>query len=94
MILASCATRSDRPVEPIVQPKPQAADARLCAPLKAEPPVLGSIVQPVTAAEAEASRQFLTGEAEARAWGREGWARAGVAAGLCDPPPADPLRPG
>lgn len=94
LILASCATRSDRPVEPVVQPKPQAVDARLCAPLKAEPPVMGSIVQPVTPEEAEAARQFLTAEAEARAWGREGWARAAVAAEGCDPPVTAPLRPG
>ena len=83
LILASCATRSALPAEPIARPEPEAVDARLCAPLKSEPPVVGSIVQPVTVEESEAARQFLTGEAEGRAGGREGWARAEVAASGC-----------
>ncbi|WP_201463726.1 hypothetical protein [Brevundimonas aurantiaca] len=54
----------------------------------------GSIVQPVTAAEADAIRDHLTSDAEARAWGREGWERAAVAAERCEPPPQPPPRPG
>ncbi len=94
MILASCGGRSSLPTEPIVPPAAQALDPRLCAPLKPEPPVEGSIVQPVTPAEADATRDHLTSDAEARAWGREGWARAAVAAERCEPPPQMPPRPG
>jgi hypothetical protein len=48
----------------------------------------------VTAAEADATRDHLTSDAEARAWGREGWARAAVAAERCEPPPQMPPQPG
>ena len=94
MILASCGGRSSLPTEPIIPPAAKAIDPRLCAPLKPEPPVEGSIVQPVTPAEADATRDHLASDAEARAWGREGWARAAVASEGCDPPPAAPPRPG
>lgn len=94
LILASCGGRSSLPTEPIVQPAAKSIDARLCAPLKPEPPVEGSIVQPVTAAEADATRDHLASDAEARAWGREGWERAAVAAEPCEPPPRVPPRPG
>lgn len=43
----------------------------------------GTIPQPVTPAEVEATRDFLNGEAEARAWGRRGWDRAAVAQAPC-----------
>lgn len=83
-MLAACAKPSlPDPQIPIEQPKPQACDPRLRAPLEGEPPVLGTIVQPVTPAEINGTRDFLTGEAEARAWGRRGWARADVAREAC-----------
>jgi len=78
----------------VAQPAARAADPRLCVPLKPEPPVRGSIVQPVTAEEAAATRDYLNSAAQARAWGREGWTRAGVAAEGCDPPASIPPRPG
>ena len=40
----------------------------------------GSVVQPATDAEREATAAFLNGEAEARSWGRRGWDRAQLAA--------------
>lgn len=82
LILSSCATRS-APPPPIEQPAAEAQDPRVCAPLEAEPPVAGDIVQPVTAEEVEGTRAFLNGEAEARAWGRRGWGRAAVAREAC-----------
>ena len=79
--LAACATPSSP-----ADPKPLAIDPRLCAEVKQEPPVQGGIVQPATAAEREATSAFLTGEASAREWGREGWARATLARTLCPKP--------
>ncbi|MFC5370947.1 hypothetical protein ACFPIF_00170 [Brevundimonas faecalis] len=49
---------------------------------------------PVTAAEADATRDHLTSDAEARAWGRRGWERAGIAREGCSPPPEIRPRPG
>lgn len=80
LILIGCATPSPRPV-PV---EPDRPDPRLCAPLELEPPVLGSIVAPVTAEEREATRAHLTSEAEARAWGRRGWERSAIARAPCD----------
>lgn len=84
LILASCGGRSSLPVDPIIPPAAKTVDPRLCAPLKPEPPVQGSIVQPVTPAEADATRDHLASDAESRVWGREGWLRAAVAAEGCD----------
>ncbi|MGQ2989533.1 MAG: hypothetical protein ACT6RD_11830 [Brevundimonas sp.] len=89
LILASCNGRSSLPVEPVVQPAPVAVDPRLCAPLKPEPPVRGSVILPVTPEEVEAVRDHLTSDAEARDWAREGWDRAAIARLACGPP-----RPG
>lgn len=83
LILTSCGARSSLPVEPIAPVAPAAVDPRLCAPLEAEPPVAGSIVAPVTAAEADAVRDHLTSDAEARSWGRRGWERARLAGLAC-----------
>lgn len=83
MILASCGTPSAPRPGAIEPPAPAACDPRLTAPIEVEPPVRGTIVQPVTPAEVEATRDFLNGEAEARAWGRRGWARAAVARAGC-----------
>lgn len=69
--------------EPIPPVAPVACDPRLTAPVKPEPPVAGSIVQPVTPQERAATGAFLTGEATAREWGREGWDRAALAATWC-----------
>ena len=79
-LLSACATRSPRP-GPATEIR--ACDPRLAAPALEEPPVAGSIVQPATPAERAAVDAFLTAEARARAWGREGWARAGVAREAC-----------
>lgn len=86
MILASCNAHSGRGGDaggPIPPPAPVACDPRLTAPIKPEPPVQGSIVQPVTAEQRAATEAFLTGEAAARDWGREGWDRAAVARDGC-----------
>ncbi|WP_341020645.1 hypothetical protein [Brevundimonas diminuta] len=83
LILASCGARSSLPIEPAAPVAPAAVDPRLCAPLEAEPPAIGSIVAPVTAAEAVAVRDHLTSDAEARAWGRRGWERAELARLTC-----------
>lgn len=56
--------------------------------------VVGSVVAPVTPAEIEATRDHLTSDAEARAWGRRGWDRAALARHGCTQAPAPPLRPG
>jgi len=82
-LLSACATRSPPPTEAIAAPAPLACDPRLVAPLPDEPPVRGGLVQPSTLEEREAVAAFLTGEAEARAWGREGWARAAEAREAC-----------
>lgn len=82
LILASCATHSDPP-RPAEEPLPQAVDPRLCAPLEAEPLVVGTIVAPATPAEVDATRAHLTSDAEARSWGRRGWERAAVAQEPC-----------
>ena len=81
LILAACATPSSPPR--LVDPAPRKPDPRLCAPTEAEPPVRGSVVQPATDAEREATAAFLNGEAEARSWGRRGWDRAKLAAAAC-----------
>ena len=75
--LTACATPSVPDVEPL---RP---DPRLCADLKPEPPVQGGIVQPATPEEREATAAFLTGEAAARDWGRQGWERARIAKLSC-----------
>lgn len=43
----------------------------------------GGIVQPATDEERAATEAFLNGEAAARDWGRQGWARATLAKTLC-----------
>ena len=72
-LASACATRSLPPAEPAPRPGPDACDPRLSAEPSPEPAVLGGIVQPVTTEERTATAAFLEGEAEARAWGREGW---------------------
>lgn len=79
-LLTSCATPSAPPAERPAGPPP---DPRLCAILQAEPPVLGGIVQPATEEERRQTQAFLEGEAAARAWGRAGWERAGLAMLAC-----------
>lgn len=59
-------------------PAPQAADPRICAALEPEPDVAGGIVQPVNDVERDAIEEFLSGEFDARAWGRRGWHRAAI----------------
>lgn len=78
---SACATRSPPPPGPPIEP--QACDPRLTAAAEAEPPVAGAIIQPATEAERAAVEAFLSGEAQARAWGREGWARARIARAAC-----------
>lgn len=78
---SACATRSPLPPGPPVEP--QACDPRLSAPAEVEPPVAGAIIQPATETERAAVGAFLSAEAQARAWGREGWARAETARAAC-----------
>jgi hypothetical protein len=63
-----------------------APDPRLCQPIKPEPPVQGGLVAPVTDQEQADLAAFLTGEAAARDWGRQGWDRARIARLTCHPP--------
>jgi len=81
-LLLGCATHS-KP-GPVREPAPKAVDPRVCARIEPEPPVQGGIVQPATAAERAETEAFLNGEAEARAWGRRGWERVGLAKGACE----------
>lgn len=83
LILASCGAHSGRAADPIPPAAPLACDPRMTADVKPEPPVQGSIVQPVTAEQRAATGEFLDGEARAREWGREGWERAAVGKGWC-----------
>ena len=94
LILTSCGARSSLPVETVAPVAPAAVDPRLCAPLEEEPPVAGSIVAPVTSVEADAVRDHLTSDAEARSWGRRGWERASVAREGCRVKPEIRPRPG
>jgi hypothetical protein len=80
LFLTACATRpSDTPPSPVDRPAPKGADPAICADLKPEPAPAGSILQSETPDEASAVGAFLTGEAAARDWGRQGWARAATA---------------
>lgn len=83
MILACCATPSGPAAKSPPAVEPMAVDPRLCADLKAEPAVQGALVAPATEAERGELDAFLTGEAAARDWGREGWLRAALARRLC-----------
>jgi len=78
LALASCQTLS-----PPADVPPAAPDPRLCQPLKDEPPVQGGLVAPVTDQERADLAAFLTGEAAARDWGRQGWMRAAIARDGC-----------
>jgi hypothetical protein len=78
LALASCQTLS-----PPADVPPAAPDPRLCQPLKPEPPVQGGLVAPVTDQERADLAAFLTGEATARDWGRQGWMRAAIALKAC-----------
>jgi hypothetical protein len=89
-LLSACATRS--PLQPAPAIEPQACDPRLTAPSEPEPPVTGAIIQPATETERAAVEAFLSGEAQARAWGREGWARAEIARAACGPIGSDRPR--
>ncbi len=89
-LLSACATRSPPLAE--AAPAPQACDPRLTVAPEPEPPVAGGIVEPATALERAAVSAFLSAEAQARAWGREGWARAGAASAACAIAGADRTR--
>lgn len=76
LILTACGRPSaPRPFEPC--PPILETDA------EAEPAARGTIVQPVTPEEIEATAGHLGSDAAARDWGREGWRRAGVARDWC-----------
>lgn len=81
--LASLLTACVTPSSPPVDVPPAAHDPRLCQPLKPEPDVQGAIVAPVTDQERADLAAFLTGEAAARDWGRQGWMRAAIALKAC-----------
>ena len=83
-LLSGCVTRSPSVPEP-PQSAALAYDPRLLVDIPAEPSIRGGLIQPATAEERAALEAFLTGEAEARAWGREGWARAELARKACAP---------
>lgn len=55
----------------------------MTVPAAPEPPVRGSIVQPVTPEEIAATSDHLNSDADARAWGRELAVQAGVGAHWC-----------
>lgn len=76
-----CAAHSRLAPEPAAPP----CDPVLRLPLEAEPEVKGGIIAPVTAEERAALAEFLAAEAEARAWGREGWRRLESARRRCPP---------
>lgn len=78
-MLTACVTPSSPPVDV----PPAAPDPRLCQPIKPEPEVHGAIVAPVTDQERADLAAFLTGEAAARDWGRQGWMRAAIAKAGC-----------
>jgi hypothetical protein len=79
LILTSCA----KPSGPIDTPDPVALDPRLCVEALPEPSIKGSVVQPVTEEEREATASFLTSVAAHRDWGRRGWELLGVARSAC-----------
>ena len=81
--LASLLTACVTPSSPADVPAPLAPDPRLCQPVKPEPPVQGGLVAPVTDQERADLAAFLTGEAAARDWGRQGWMRAAIARKAC-----------
>ena len=78
MLLAAC-NKTLPPPKLAEQPKPIATDPRLCADLKPEPQIQGSLVEPVTPEEKEVTRLLLNSVSEVIAWGRQGWSRAAVA---------------
>jgi hypothetical protein len=80
VFLTACSTTRSAPAD---VPTPLAPDPRLCQPLKPEPPVQGGLVAPVTDQERADLAAFLNGEAAARDWGRQGWARAAIALKVC-----------
>ena len=82
LALASLLTACVTPSSPVEVP-PAAPDPRLCQPIKPEPDVHGAIVAPVTDQERADLAAFLTGEAAARDWGRQGWMRAAIALKAC-----------
>ena len=77
-LLTACVTPSSPAEVPLAAPDP-----RLCQPIKPEPDVHGAIVAPVTDQERADLAAFLTGEAAARDWGRQGWMRAAIALKAC-----------
>ena len=81
LMLTACAKPSLP--EPALLPAVSPPDPRVCAQPLAEPPVVGSIVAPVSAAEVSATREHLVSDAEARAWGRMGWEIVAVARRAC-----------
>jgi len=83
-LLSACATRSHQAPDAPVPAAPATCDPALIQPLAPEPEVRGGVVQPATPQERAALADFLSGEAEARAWGRLGWARAAVAKVQCE----------
>ena len=81
LILTACAKPSIP--EPIEPPGAVPPDPVVCASIEKEPPTVGSIVAPVTTAEVVATREHLTSDHDARAWGRRGWAIVAVAQVAC-----------
>lgn len=81
LILTACAKPSDdlpRPLPPL-----PVTDPRVCADPEPEPPVMGSIVAPVTVPEVEATKSHLESDADARRWGRRGWEIVAIARKQC-----------
>ena len=76
--LTACAPRL-----PEIEPGPVSIDPQVCVPIPAEPVPAGSIVSPVTKEERDATRDHLTSDVEARAWGRSGWAIVAIAQRAC-----------
>jgi hypothetical protein len=60
-----------------------ACDPRMTVAVPAEPPSRGTVVEPVGPVETAAVREHLVSDAEARDWGRDLAAQAGVGVQWC-----------
>lgn len=78
LILTACAPRL-----PEIEPGPVSIDPQVCVPIPPEPEPAGSIVAPVTPEERSATRDHLSSDVKARAWGRDGWAIVAIAQKDC-----------
>lgn len=87
-MLASCTTLSNPPrkqAPPVDAAKPaDPCPPSLTADLVPEPDPAGDLIKAASDAERAQVQSFLDSDAEARAWGRQGWDRAKTAKETCD----------